>query len=69
MEKDKGEITNQIKLVKRKSIYQKSSFFMFPKSEYLVNLIFNKLKTYKAKEIFLEKEELKKFISSLIKEN
>tara|TARA_Y100000994_G_scaffold54869_1_gene44322 strand:+ start:39 stop:167 length:129 start_codon:yes stop_codon:yes gene_type:complete len=42
---------------------------MFPESEYLVNLIFKKLKKYKAKEIFLEKEELKKFISSLFKEN
>ena len=42
---------------------------MFPKSEYLVNLIFKKLKDYKAKEISLEKEELNKFISSLLKEN
>ena len=42
---------------------------MFPKSEYLVDLIFKKLKKYKAKEIFLEKEELNKFISSLFKEN
>ena len=41
---------------------------MFPKSEYLVNLIFKKFKKYKAKEIFLEKEELNKFISSLLKE-
>ena len=42
---------------------------MFPKSEYLIDLIFKKLKDYKAKEIFLEKEELNKFISSLLKEN
>ena len=35
------------------------------KSEYLVELIFKKLKNYKAKEIFLEKENLKKFIFSL----
>ena len=42
---------------------------MFPKSEYLVDLIFKKLKKYKAKEIFLEKEELNNFISSLFKEN
>ena len=42
---------------------------MFPESEYLVDLIFNNLKKYKAKEIFLEKEELNKFISSLLKEN
>ena len=41
---------------------------MFPKSEYLVNLIFKKFKKYKSKEIFLEKEELNKFISSLLKE-
>ena len=39
------------------------------KSEYLVDLIFKKFKKYKAKEIFLEKEELYKFISSLFKEN
>ena len=40
---------------------------MNPKSEYLVDLIFKKLKKYKAKEIILEKESLKKFISSLLK--
>ena len=39
------------------------------KSEYLVDLIFNKLKKYKTKEIFLEKEKLNKFISSLLKSN
>ena len=38
---------------------------MTQKSEYLVNLIFKKLKNYKAKEISLEKENLKKFIFSL----
>ena len=38
-------------------------------SEYLVNLIFRKLKNYKAKEILLEKRYLKKFIFSLFKEN
>ena len=42
---------------------------MTPKSEYLVDLIFKKLKNYKIKEIFLEKEDLKKFIFSLFKEN
>ena len=42
---------------------------MSPKSEYFVNLIFKKLKNYKGKEIFLEKENLKKFIFSLFKEN
>ena len=41
---------------------------MNPKSENLVDLIFKKLKTYKKKKIFLEKESLKKFILSLIKE-
>ena len=42
---------------------------MTPKSEDLVDLIFKKLKNYKAKEIFLEKKNLKKFIFSLFKEN
>ena len=41
---------------------------MNTKSEDLVNLIFKKLKNYKAKEISLEKENLKKFIFSLSKE-
>ena len=39
------------------------------KSEYLVDLIFRKLKNYKSKEILLKKESFKKFISSLFKEN
>ncbi len=42
---------------------------MNPKSEYLVDEIFKKLKDYKNKEIILEKENLKKFIFTLIKEN
>ena len=42
---------------------------MTSKSEYLVELIFKKLKNYKAKQIILEKENLKKFIFSLFKEN
>ena len=42
---------------------------MCTKSEYLVDLIFHKLKNYKAKEIFLEKDDLKKFILTLFKEN
>ena len=42
---------------------------MSPKSEYLINLIFKKLKNYKAKEIILDEEDLYKFISSLFKEN
>ena len=42
---------------------------MSPKSEQLVDLIFKKLKTYKNKKIFLEKEILNKFILCLFKEN
>ena len=42
---------------------------MTPKSEHLIDLIFNKLKKYKSKKIFLEKENLKDFISFLFKEN
>ena len=42
---------------------------MTSKSEHLVDLIFNKLKTYKRKKIFLERENLNKFILSLLKEN
>ena len=42
---------------------------MTTKSEYLVDIIFDKLKNYKAKEIFLEKERLRKFILSLSKED
>tara|TARA_B100000945_G_scaffold288754_1_gene261334 strand:+ start:801 stop:929 length:129 start_codon:yes stop_codon:yes gene_type:complete len=42
---------------------------MNTKSEYLIDLIFKKLKNYKAKKIFLEKENLKSFVLSLLKEN
>ena len=42
---------------------------MTSKSETLIDLIFKKLKNYKAKEIFLEKENFKKFIYSLFKED
>ena len=42
---------------------------MNTKSEYLIASIFKRLKNYKNKEIFLEKENLKEFISSLLKEN
>ena len=42
---------------------------MTSKPVYLVDLIFKKLKEYKAKQIFLEKENLKKFIFSLFKED
>ena len=42
---------------------------MNPKSKYLVDLIFKKLKNYKARDINLEKESLNKFISTLLKED
>ena len=42
---------------------------MNPKLEYLIDLIFKKLKNYKAKEIFLDKKNFKEFISSLYKED
>ena len=42
---------------------------MTQKSEPLFDLIFKKLKTYKKKQIFLERESLNKFILSLFKEN
>ncbi len=37
--------------------------------EHLADLIFKKLKTYKNKKIFLDKENLDGFITSLFKEN
>jgi len=39
------------------------------KLENLVDLIFKKLKTYKNKKIFLDKEKLDQFILSLFNEN
>ncbi len=42
---------------------------MNPNSEFLVDLIFKKLKNYKSRDIFLEKENLRRFIFSLYKEN
>jgi len=42
---------------------------MISNSEILIDLIFKKLKNYKKKKIFLEKENLNNFISSLFKEN
>ena len=42
---------------------------MSQKSEYFIDLIFKKLKAYKEKKIFLKKEDLKKFIFSLLKDN
>ncbi len=42
---------------------------MTPKLEYLIDLIFKKLKNYKGKNITLEKENFKKFIFLLLKVN
>ena len=42
---------------------------MTPKLEYLIDLIFKKLKNYKGKNIILEKENFKKFIFLLLKVN
>ena len=39
------------------------------KLEDTINMIFKKLKEYKSREIFLEKENLKKFINLLLNEN
>ena len=41
---------------------------MTPISDNLVDSIFKKLKTYRNKKIFLEKESLKKYIFSLFEE-
>ena len=41
---------------------------MTQKAEYLVDLIFKKLKNYKDKKIFLEKDTLKKYILSILKD-
>ena len=40
--------------------------FMNAKSEYLLNLIFEKLKKHKSRKINLEKDEFKKFVFYLI---
>ena len=42
---------------------------MTPKSEYLIDLIFKKLKNYKGKEINLDKDNLRKFIFLLLEES
>ena len=42
---------------------------MNQKSELLIDLIFKKLKNYKSKEIYLEKDNLKELIYSLLKED
>ncbi len=42
---------------------------MDPKSQLLLDLIFNRLKNYKARKIYLEKYDLKKFFLLLSKKN
>ena len=42
---------------------------MILKTEYLVDLIFKKLKNYKAKKLSLKKENLENFIFSLLEES
>ena len=42
---------------------------MNPKSEYLADLIYKKLKKYKGKKIILDKESFKEYIISLFKGN
>ena len=42
---------------------------MAKKEEYLIDLIFKKLKNYKNTKIFLKKVNLDKFILLLLKEN
>ena len=55
-----------MKQEKRKFICQKNNFdSMNSQSEYLVDLIYKKLKNYKAKKITLDEDNLKKFIFSL----
>ena len=41
---------------------------MTQKTDYLIDLIFEKLKNHKTKEIFLEKENLEKFVFSRLEE-
>ena len=42
---------------------------MNPKSDDIVDLVYERLKDYKAKKIIIKKEDLKKFILSLFLEN
>ncbi len=42
---------------------------MSKKLETIIDLISDKFKKYSKREIYLEKEDLKKFIFSLLKEN
>ena len=47
---------------------RKITLIMTQKTDYLIDLIFEKLKKNKTKEIFLEKENLEKFVFSLLEE-
>ena len=71
MEKDKGcKITKPDKIGEEKIyLLEKSLQSMSQKLEYLVDLIFKKLKNYKHKKISLEKENLNRFILLLFKSN
>ena len=71
MEKDKGcKLTTPEKIGEEKLYLSENKLNMMDtKTEDLVDLIFNKLKNYRNKKIFLEKELLKKFIFSLFQEN
>ena len=40
---------------------------MKSENEFLVDLIYNKLKDYKNKKIYLEKKDLNKFIQTLLR--
>ena len=42
---------------------------MTTKTDYLIDLIYKKLKNYKSKKISLEKRDLKEFIFSIFKDN
>ena len=42
---------------------------MTTKTDYLIDLIFKKLKNYKSKKISLEKRDLEEFIFSIFKDN
>ena len=42
---------------------------MTPKLDQAIDSIFKKLKDYKSREVILEKESLKRFVYSLLKQN
>ena len=63
------KITKPDKIGEEKTYLLEINQYHVTKSEYFIDLIFKKLKAYKEKKIFLEKEDLKKFIFSLLKDN